>query len=63
MTRRTATLLAALLLLGACGKSDNQPAPKLYKQERDALDKAKGVGPALQQQEDKQRQELEKQEQ
>ena len=61
MTYRTATLLCAILLLSACGKSDNQPAPKLFKDQIDVLDKAKAVDPALQQQTDEQRKAIEKQ--
>jgi hypothetical protein len=61
MTYRTAMLLCALLLLGACGKSDNQPAPKLFQDQRNALDKAKAVDPAMQQQNEEQRKEIEKQ--
>jgi len=63
MTYRTAILLCALLLLGACGKSDNQPAPKLFQDQRNALDKAKAVDPAMQKQNEEQRKEIEKQEQ
>lgn len=61
MTYRTTTLLCAILLLSACGKSDNQPAPKLFKDQIDVLDKAKAVDPALQQQTDEQRKAIEKQ--
>ncbi len=53
MPYRTATLLSALLLLGACG-GDNQPAPKLFKEQRDVLGKAKAVGPELQKQQEEQ---------
>jgi major membrane immunogen (membrane-anchored lipoprotein) len=63
MTYRTAILLCAILLLGACGKSDNQPAPKLFQDQRNALDKAKAVDPAMQKQNEEQRKEIEKQEQ
>jgi len=54
MTYRTATVLSAILLLSACGQGDNQPAPKLFKEQREVLDKAKAVGPALQQQQEEQ---------
>jgi hypothetical protein len=51
-----ATTLCALLLLSACGPSNNEPpAPKLFKEQRDVLDKAKAVEPAQQQQDDAQR--------
>lgn len=43
------SLLAAVLILSACGEKPSPPAPqaapsKLFQQDRDALDKAKGVG-------------------
>ena len=43
MTKRTTTLLCALLLLGACGQSSDQPPPKLFEDQRAALEKAKAV--------------------
>lgn len=40
-----AVILTATLLLCACSRSDTQPpAPKLFEEQRDALDKAKEVG-------------------
>lgn len=61
MTYRTATLLCSLLLLSACGKSDDQPAPKLFQDQREVLDKAKAVDPALQKQDEEQRKAIEQQ--
>jgi major membrane immunogen (membrane-anchored lipoprotein) len=61
MTYRTTTLLCAILLLGACGKSDNQPPPKLFKDQIEVLDKAKTVDPALQKQTEEQRKAIEQQ--
>jgi ABC-type Zn uptake system ZnuABC Zn-binding protein ZnuA len=61
MTYRTATLLCVFLLLGACGKSDSQPAPKLFMDQRNALDKAKAVEPALQKQDEEQKKTIEQQ--
>ena len=61
MISRTFTLLSALLLLGGCGKSDTQPAPKLFKDQIEVLDKAKTVDPALQKQDDEQRKAIEQQ--
>lgn len=61
MTYRTATILCTFLLLGACGKSDDQPAPQLFKDQIQTLDKAKAVEPALQKQDEEQRKEVEKQ--
>ncbi|OIR07684.1 hypothetical protein GALL_99660 [mine drainage metagenome] len=61
MTCRTAVLLCASLLLGACGQGDNPPAPKLFKDQRDALDKAKAIDPAMQKQDDEQRKSIEQQ--
>lgn len=61
MINRTFTLLCALFLLGGCGKSDTQPAPKLFKDQIDVLDKAKTVDPALQKQDEEQRKTIEQQ--
>lgn len=63
MTNRTATLLCTLLLLAACGQSDNQPAPKLFKEQRDVLDKAKAVGADQQKKDEEQRKAMEQQSQ
>jgi major membrane immunogen (membrane-anchored lipoprotein) len=61
MIYRTAILLCATLLLGACGQSDNQPPPKLFKDQRDVLDKAKTVEGTLQKQNEEQRKMIEQQ--
>ena len=61
MTCRTFTLLCAILLLSACGKSDDQPAPKLFKDQIDTLDKAKAVDGTLQKQNEEQRKMIEQQ--
>lgn len=64
MTNRTFILLCSILLLGACGPGGNDaPPPKLFQDQRNALDKAKAVEPALQKQNEEQRKEIEKQEQ
>lgn len=56
------TILCALVLLAACSPNDNTtPAPKLFKEQRDALDKAKAVDGAVQQQSEEQRKAAEKQ--
>lgn len=57
---RIIVLALAPLLLGACGdNSSNQP--KLMKEQREALDKAKGVEGTLKQQADEQKKEADKQ--
>lgn len=61
MTCRTAFILCTVLLLGACGQSDNPPAPKLLQEQRDTLDKAKAVDPASQKQDAEQRNAIEQQ--
>ena len=61
MTYRTLTLLCAILLLSACGKSEDQPPPKLFKEQIDVLDKAKAVDQTQQKLEEEQRKALEKQ--
>ena len=56
------TILCALLLLAACSPNDNTtPAPKLFKEQRGVLDKAKAVDGAVQQQSEEQRKAAEKQ--
>lgn len=61
MTYRAAPLLCTLLLLSACGQSDNQPAPKLFTEQRDVLDKAKAVDPMVQKQDEEQRKAIDQQ--
>ncbi len=59
---RLATTLCMRLLLGACSPNDNEtPAPKMFKDQRDALDKAKTVNPALKKQDEEQRKAIEQQ--
>jgi len=54
--------LCLLLLLGACSPHDDAtPAPKIFQEQRDALDKAKTVDPAAQQQDEAQRKAIEQQ--
>lgn len=59
MTYRSLPFLCALLLLGACGKSEDPP--KLFKEQRDVLDKAKAVEGAQQQQDTAQKKAIEQQ--
>jgi hypothetical protein len=62
MTYRITPLLCAILLLAACSPKDNEPpAPKLFEDQRNALDKAKAIDPALQKQDEEQRKALEQQ--
>ena len=39
----TCTLVAVVMTLPACGDKSQPPPPKLFQQERGALEKAKGV--------------------
>ena len=55
------TALCALLLLTACSPSDNETPPKLFEEQRDALDKAKAVDPAQLKQDEEQRKAIEQQ--
>jgi len=44
MAHRLTTLICAIFLFSACGPNENPPpAPKLFEEQRDALDKAKAV--------------------
>ncbi len=62
MTYRIATLLCALLLLSACSPNNNDtPAPKLFKDQRDVLDKARTVDGTQQKQDAEQRKAIEQQ--
>lgn len=50
------------LLLAACSPDEHKaPAPKLFAPQREALDKARAVAPAQQQQAQEQRKEIEQQ--
>lgn len=62
MIYRTATL-CALLLLGACSPSNNEntPPPKLFAEQRDALDKAKTISPEQQKHDEAQRKAVDEQ--
>ena len=54
--------LSLLLTLSACSPSTDQtPAPKLFKEQRDVLDKAKAVDAAQQKQNEEQQKALENQ--
>jgi hypothetical protein len=62
MSYRTAAFLCTLLLLGACSRNDNEPpVPKLFEEQRDALDKAKAVDAAQQKQNAEQQKAIEQQ--
>jgi hypothetical protein len=56
-----ATWLIALLLaaLAGCDSKPKEPAPDLVKSQRDAMDKAKGVGDTLQKSADERRKQSE----
>lgn len=61
MTYRTAAL-CALLLLAACKPGNDQPpAPKLFEEQRNALDKAKAADAEQQKQAEEQRKAAEEQ--
>lgn len=54
--------LCSLLLLAACNSADNQPpGPKLFGEQRDAIDKAKTVEDTQQQQAEEQKKAIEQQ--
>lgn len=61
-TRFALAALVIAVCLSACGNSnsDQATAPQLFKQEKAALDKAKGVQQIVQQQAQQQRQQIEK---
>jgi hypothetical protein len=60
MKPRCLVLLLALCSLVACGQ-DTTPPPKLFKEDRAALDKAKAVDSLIQQQAQDQQQTVEQQ--
>lgn len=53
--------LCALLLCGCSPNNDPTPAPKLFKEQRDVLDKAKGIDESQQRLFEEQQKALEKQ--
>jgi hypothetical protein len=62
MTNRTTIFLCAILLLSACGPGGNDaPPPKLFQDQRNALNKAKAVDATQQEQNEEQRKAIEKQ--
>lgn len=62
MTYRSTVLLCALLLLSACSPNNSDtPAPKLFKDQRDVLDKARTVDSTQQNQDAEQRKAIEQQ--
>ena len=56
-------ILLAALLLAACSPGGSDHKPKMAEQQRQALDKAKGVQDTLQQSAQQQQQEIDKQSQ
>lgn len=53
---------AAALLGAACGNPADDPPPQLFKPQREALEKAKGVEETLQQSADRRREQIEREE-
>ena len=53
--------VALLLLLSACSPSNTTPLPKLFNEQRDALDQAKTIEAAQQQQAEKQHKAIDQQ--
>ena len=54
--------LASILLVAGCGDKTEEPPPQLFKPQRDALEKAKGVEQTLQQSADRRREQIEREE-
>lgn len=60
--RRTFWLLAlCALLLPGCSDEKQPPPPKLFESQRNAMDKAKALEDAVQQQADQQREQIDQQ--
>ena len=53
--------VALLLLLGSCSPSNTTPQPKLFNEQRDALDQAKAIDAVQQQQAEEQHKAIEQQ--
>ncbi|BBI98961.1 hypothetical protein FGKAn22_06540 [Ferrigenium kumadai] len=61
MSYRTAALCALLSLAACSPKNDQPPAPKLFEEPRNALDKAKATDAEQQKQAEEQRKAMEQQ--
>lgn len=59
---KLALTLCAIFLLDACNRNEIAPPPKLFKEQREALDKAKAID-MTQQQGEEQRREVDRQSQ
>jgi hypothetical protein len=61
MNHRITAIICGTLLLAACSPNDNQPAPKIFKDQIEVLDKAKAVAATQQEEAEKQRKAMEQQ--
>jgi hypothetical protein len=62
VSRHLVLALAVSVLFTACGQDAEEPPPRIFKPQREALEKAKGVEQTLQQSADRRREQIEREE-
>jgi len=62
VSRHLVLALAVSALLTACGQDAEEPPPRIFKPQREALEKAKEIEQTLQQSADRRREQIEREE-